>query len=398
MTRYQVKLLRPGVSFTKPVYIDPANMLAAANVIITQSDLDRLNKWKIEEVLSAGEPVYASKKDEAEFMDAQQKLDIENLKKELKNLIRARPAFNSLTSSTEAVLKNFYERLNGNNNPQSNEVRSKAEEITNLVTANPLLVIFVADYLIDADIYKHVVGCSMYAVRLGLALDFSRPKIVEMVFAILLMDVGMLKVPQIILEKATKLTEAELQLIHAHPVHGYQMLTQIAKIKNTISVVALEHHEHFDGSGYPRKIKGAEMSEYTRVASIIDSFTAIIARKPYRRNRLPYDAMKELLTLGIYRYDPLYLKTFLDSHAIYPLGSIVELSDGSTGMVVSAVKGKPMRPVVWILRDARNQRPSKPEFVHLLYASDKFISKAKYADEAGLNPDMEFEQLMKQLS
>lgn len=397
MTRYQVKLLRPGVSFTKPVYIDPTNVLASANVIITQSDLDRLNKWKIEEVLSAGEPVYSSKKDEAEFIDGQQKLDIENLKKELKNLLRAKPAFNSLTSSAEAVLKNFYERLNSNNNPQSNEVRSKAEEITNLVTANPLVAIYVIEYIIDADIYKHVVGCSVYAVRLGLALDFSRPKIVEMIFAILMMDVGMLKVPAMILEKSEKLNETEVQIIHAHPVHGYQMLTQIAKIKNTIASVALQHQEHFDGSGYPRKVKGAEMSEYTRVASIIDSFAAIIARKPYRKNRLPYDAMKELLTLGIYRYDPVYLKAFLDSHAIYPLGSIVELSDGSTGMVISAVKGKPMRPIVWLLRDAQNQRPSRPEFAHLLYASDKFISKAKYAEDVGIKIDVEMEQLGKQL-
>lgn len=397
MTRFQVKLLRPGVSFTKPVYIDPTNMLAAANVIVTQSDLDRLNKWKIEEVLSAGEPVYASKKGEAEFMDGQQKLDIENLKKDLKNLIKLKPSFNNLAASTEVVLKNFYERINSNNNPQSNDVRSKAEEITNLVTDNPLIVIFVAEYIVDPNIYKHVIGCAMYAARLGLALDFSRPKIVELLFAILLMDVGMLKVPETILGKAEKLNETELQIIHAHPVHGYQMLTQIAKIKNTIASVALQHQEHYDGSGYPRKIKGAEMSEYTRVASIIDSFSAIISRKPYRKNRLPYDAMKELLTLGIYRYDPVYLKTFLDSHAIYPLGSIVELSDGSTGMVVYAVKGKPMRPVVWILRDAKNNRPTKVEFAHLLYASDKFISKAKYPEDADLNLDMEYEQLMKQL-
>jgi HD-GYP domain-containing protein (c-di-GMP phosphodiesterase class II) len=397
MTRYQVKLLRPGVSFTKPVFIDPTNMLAAANVIVTQSDLDRLTKWKIDEVLSDGEPVYASKKDEAVFMDGQQKLDIENIKKELKNLIKMKPAFTSLTSSTEIALKNFYERLNSNNNPVSNDVRSKAEEITNLVTDNPLIVLFVAEYTVETNIYKHVIACSIYAVRLGIALDFSRPKIVELVFAILLMDVGMLKVPQPILDKAEKLNETELQIIHAHPVHGYQMLTQIAKIKNTIASVALQHQEHFDGSGYPRKIKGAEMAEYTRVASIIDSFCAIISRKPYRKNRLPYDAMKELLTLGIYRYDPVYLKTFLDSHAIYPLGSIVELSDGTTGMVVYAVKGKPMRPVIWILRDAKNQRPGKVEFAHLLYASDKFISKAKYPEDSALNLDLEYEQLLKQL-
>lgn len=398
MTRYQVKLLRPGVSFTKPVYIDPTNMLAAANVIVTQSDLDRLTKWKIEEVLSAGEPVYQSKKDEAAFMDGQLKLDLENLKKDLKNLIRAKPAFNALTNSTETAVKNFYERLNSNNNPNSNDVRSKAEELTNLVTDNPLVVVYIPEYIADTNIYKHVVACAVYAVRLGVALDFSRPKVVELVFAILLMDVGMLKVPAPILDKAEKLNETELQIIHAHPVHGYQMLTQTAKIKNTIASVALQHQEHFDGSGYPRKIKGAEMSEYTRVATIIDSFTAIISKKPYRKHRLPYDAMKELLTLGIYRYDPVYLKTFLDSHAIYPLGSIVELSDGTTGMVVFAVKGKPMRPVVWVLRDAKNQRPAKAEFAHLLYAGDKFISKAKYPEDSGINLDLEYEQLMKQLS
>ena len=158
MTRYQVKLLRPGVSFTKPVYIDPTNMLAAANVIVTQSDLDRLTKWKIDEDLSDGEPVYASKKDEAVFMDGQQKLDIENIKKELKNVIKMKASFNSLTSATEAALKNFYERLNSNNNPVSNDVRSKAEEITNLVTDNPLIVLFVAEYIVDTNIYRHVVA------------------------------------------------------------------------------------------------------------------------------------------------------------------------------------------------------------------------------------------------
>jgi hypothetical protein len=91
------------------------------------------------------------------------------------------------------------------------------------------------------------------------------------------------------------------------------------------------------------------------------------------------------------------LKAFLDSHAIYPLGSIVELSDGTVGMVVYAVKGKPMRPVVWVLRDAKNQRPPKLDFAHLLYASDKFIAKAKYPEESDLNLDLEYEQAMKQL-
>ncbi|HRP68157.1 MAG TPA: HD domain-containing phosphohydrolase [Turneriella sp.] len=397
MTRYQVKLLRPGVSFTKPVYIDPTNMLAAANVIVTQSDIDRLVKWKIEEVLSEGEPVYANKKDESAFMDGQQKIDIENIKRELKNLLRAKPGFNNLTEASEAILKNFYERVNQNNNPVTNDVRNKAEEITNFVTDNPLLVIYVLQYIIETSTYKHVIACAIYSVRLGLALDFSRPKIVELVFAILMMDVGMLKVPSTIIEKKEKLNETELQIIHAHTVHGYQMLTQTAKIKNSIASVALQHHEHFDGSGYPRKIKGAEMAEYARVASILDSFCAIISEKPYRKNRLPYEAMKELLTLGIYRYDPIYLKTFLDSQAIYPLGSIVELSDGSTGMVVMASKGKPMRPVVWILRDAKNQRPKQLEFVHLLYTTDKFISRAKYPQDADLNLDLEFTQLSKLL-
>jgi len=396
MTKYQVKFLRAGVSFTKPVYIDPTNMLAGANEIISQSDLDRLNKWKIEEVMSAGEPVYSNKKDEAVMLDNQQKAEIEAVRKDLKSLFKLKPRFNAITQSTEAVLKNFYERVIADNNPQANDVRTKAEEIADFVMDNPLAVIFLPEYAVDLNIYSHVIACAFYATRLGVALDFSRPKIMELVYSILMMDVGMLKVPATIMDKAEKLSEAEKQIIHSHPVHGYQLLTQVAKVKNTLATVALQHHEHFDGTGYPRKIKGAEMSEFSRVAAIVTSFCAIISKKPYRKGRLPYEAMKELLTMGIYRYDPVYLKTFLDSHAIYPIGSVIEMSDSSIGLVCFAVRGKPMRPIVLILRNSKGIRPSKPEFYHLIYEGDKFISKARYPDEAGITLDEEYQNLLNQ--
>lgn len=397
MKKFPVKNLRPGVSFTKPVFMDPDNMLAGANEVLTENDILRLRKWNIEDVLSLGEMSYNPDAVGAAVMHEAEKNDIDQIKKELKKALSNRPAFYSLVTSAENAVKTTYERLDKEQPVTISEIRTLAEKILQFVLDYPHCLIFTIPLLEAPTIYRHVVISSFYAGKLGYALDLSKPKLVDLLFSILLMDVGMMKIPSYIFSKAEQLSDAEKNVIHLHPVQGYQILTQTAKIKNTLASVALEHHEHFDGTGYPRKSKGAEMSEGAKIAAIVDSYTAIIETKPYRKSRLPYEAMKELLTLGIYRYDPVFMKSFLDMLAIYPVGSIVELSDGTHGMIVSPVKGKPMRPILVVLKNALGTRPLKPEFIHLLYKTDKYISRAKTPEETGISMTAEFDFLQEKI-
>ena len=133
------------------------------------------------------------------------------------------------------------------------------------------------------------------------------------------------------------------------------------------------------------------MPENSRIAGIADSFAALLENKSYREAKLPYEAMKELLTLGIYKYDPVYLKAFLGSLAIYPIGSLVKLSDKSVAIVIDTVKEKPMRPVLLIIRDAEGSIIQDPIFLHLLYKADKYISSAISPKISGINIDDELE-------
>lgn len=397
MKKFPVKNLRPGVSFTKPVFMDPDNMLAGANEVLTENDILRLKKWNIEDVLSHGEMSFNPDALVPAAMNEAEKNEIEQIRKDLKKALSNRAAFTSLVTSAESAVKNTYERLDKEQAVGVSDIRTHAEKILQMVLDFPQILIFTIPLLESPNIYRHVVISAFYAGRLGYSLDLSKPKLVDLLFSILLMDVGMMKIPSYIFTKTEPLSEAEKNVIHLHPVQGYQILTQIGKVKNTLASISLEHHEHFDGTGYPRKIKGAEMSEGSKVASIVDSYTAIIETKPYRKSRLPYEAMKELLTLGIYRYDPVYMKAFLDMLAIYPLGSIVELSDGTHGMVAWPVKGKPMRPVLLVLKNAQGARPPKPEFIHLLYKTDKYISRAKTPEETGVSMTKEFEFLLEKI-
>ena len=163
--------------------------------------------------------------------------------------------------------------------------------------------------------------------------------------------------------------------------------------------MALQHHENYDGSGYPRGLKGQEIAEEARLVAIVDSFQAMMERKLYREDaKLPYEAMRELLSLSLSRYDPILLKSFLEVMSVYPVGSVVELNDKKIALVVSSTAGKPMRPCLLLLRDETGEKPSSLEFIHLFYSPQYYIVKALNPNEIGIQPLDEVALLLKESS
>ncbi|RME91847.1 MAG: HD-GYP domain-containing protein [Candidatus Hydrogenedentota bacterium] len=392
-----VSSLKPGMAFSKPVYIEPDNQLVGANEPISEADIERLKKWKIMEVQTEGEIVTAKPKAEPVYQDAKEKIEVETAQKDLAITVKSRTNFMDLLDKGDKTLREAYAAIASETPFQISRVRSLAEEIVSMLEETPNIFMFLYYHPGVESIYKHALHAAVYAAVLSNAVGFSTPKTIELTFAVLLMDVGMMLVPESVLNKSGKLTEEEMKKIHAHTLQGYQLLTQSAKIKNSLAVVALEHHEHFDGSGYPRHIKGKDMSDYTKVATIADSYAALLEAKAYRGAQLPYHAMKELLTLGIYRYDPIYLKAFLERMSMYPIGSVVQLSDNSVGLVVRSVAGKPMRPILLMLRDENGAVISSPVFIHLLYHKDKYITDALDPQKAGIHLERELEIIVENI-
>lgn len=395
MKKIPVSELKPGTVYSQPVYIDPQNRLVEANEIISESDIERLKKWGIKTVQSDGEPSEYKPNVDEKAKEIAENQDLEKAKKNVINTYERYSQFQQSVTNGQNMIQDIYSNLIKEAPVQLSQVRSYAENLIDLVQDAPLCHVYLYLLQHEPSIERHVISAAIFGTELCLALDFSRPRTIDIINGILLMDVGMYRVPESIMNKEEKLTRDELKTLHAHPVHGYNILKNVGKVKNQIATVALQHHEHYDSTGYPRGMKGEEMSDATRVAAIADSYAAILEKKPYREALSPYQGMRELLSLGLYQYDPIYLKAFLNRMSMYPLGSMVETSTGDICLVGAVSEQKPMRPFLFKLIDKENNRFKELDYIHLMSHSDVYIVKARMASDLGLSLSEEFDLLAK---
>ena len=192
------------------------------------------------------------------------------------------------------------------------ELEQSVENIIMLLKENSNVFLFLygldegKDYLV-----MHSVNVTFYALIMGLALKYPPHRLKELGMGTLLIDAGMTKIPVYIIHKQSNLTEQEFKQIKTHPLHGYKALRQLADINENIAIVSLQHQEQFDGKGYPRGIKGNEIHEYARIAAIADSYEAQISNRSYREKVDFYHAMRNLLSTGVNKFDPVILRVFL---------------------------------------------------------------------------------------
>jgi HD-GYP domain-containing protein (c-di-GMP phosphodiesterase class II) len=140
----------------------------------------------------------------------------------------------------------------------------------------------------------------------------------------------------------------------------------------------MQHHERWDGSGYPQRIAGNNIDIGARIVSVADAFEAMVSQKSYRNSMVGYQAMKNLLSDNSRRFDPHVLKAFINIMGIYPIGSIVLLSNGALARVIESHGEVPLRPKIHILISefGRIFKPDEGETIDLLTEKSLFISKA----------------------
>ena len=161
----------------------------------------------------------------------------------------------------------------------------------------------------DLETHGHSERVVTYSLRLGreYGLDGSRMKSLE--FGSLLHDIGKIGVPDLILRKPAKLTEEEWVLMREHPTHGQQILQGIEFLEGAARVVA-QHHEKWDGSGYPLGLKGEEIDLCARIFSVADAFDAMTSDRVYRKGKPYQDAAKELDDWAGKQFDPKVVAAF----------------------------------------------------------------------------------------
>lgn len=213
--------------------------------------------------------------------------------------------------------------------------------------------------------FKHSTNVCVLSVMLGMAAGYGLSDLKKIGVGALLHDMGKVNVPREIINKPGRLTGPEWTCIKTHPQAGFDILKQTGKFSLLSAHIALNHHERYDGSGYPNGVEGPDIHEFARLAAICDVYDALTSDRPYRKGMPANQAYDILLTGSGTQFDPELLRIFVQRIAIYQPGSFVELSTGEIAVVTKITAGIPWRPSVMPVLDANKQKILQWEEINL---------------------------------
>lgn len=210
----------------------------------------------------------------------------------------------------------------------------------------------------------HGVNSTIIALIGAINLKYEKDKLIDLGVSALLHDIGMFLLPEELLNKAGKLTDDEYTSVKSHVGLAYKIIGKAELDKDIVDGI-VQHHEQFDGKGYPRKMKGNEINEFAVIIGIADSFDAQISKRTYREAKSGYNAMKDMISNANNKFDSRILKAFLSSMSIYPPGTLVQLNDYSIGFVESVNNDASLRPVLRMIIDKEGNKCSSKVLLDL---------------------------------
>ena len=222
--------------------------------------------------------------------------------------------------------------------------------------------------------FHHSINTTIIGLVLGIASGFSEQKLIEFGMGILMHDIGKILIPENILNKKTPLTKEEFEEIKRHTINGFEILRKNNDFGLLSAHVAFQHQEKWDGSAYPRGLKGSEIHEYGRLAAIADVYEALTSKRVYRKAIEPNEAFEYIVSQSKTHFDPRALVVFKKHIAVYPSGSGILLSNGQRGNVVKQNPAFPNRPFVRMFYENEEELTSPIDYNLAEYPSLMIIT------------------------
>jgi HD-GYP domain-containing protein (c-di-GMP phosphodiesterase class II) len=352
--RVRLEQVKAGMIVAQPIYASDGRLLIAAGVALKDNYLKRLESMGIRSLViedprfgSVEPPDLLSKNTRKEAMRVVAK-SMENLR------ISGRIDIQELTHTVKDIVDDIF--LN----------RDVIYNFSNLFSYD--------DYTLN-----HSVNVSVLSILLGISMDYPRTVLQELGIGALLHDVGKIYVDKNILNKPGIFTSLEFEEVKKHTIKGYETLISNSDISKESAIVALQHHERFNGTGYPFAYKEDEIDEFARLTAIGDTYDALIADRIYRKGFPPDEALDIIKRGSGIEFDHYVVPFFLTNVAKYPVGSLVALNNGRIGMVVKVKKEAPEHPIVRVLKDQIREGELSYEEIDL--SEDDSLSIVKIIDD-----------------
>ncbi|QDD65070.1 HD-GYP domain-containing protein [Herbaspirillum seropedicae] len=281
-----------------------------------------------------------------------------------------------IISSSEKTVLTMFSQARMGKTIDVKEASDLVREINASVSRNADAMISLVR-LKTADNYTYMHSVAVCAMMISLAdqLGLSAQERQQAGMAGLLHDIGKMTVPPSILNKPSKLTEEEFVSVQSHPLAGHRLLQELPGIGDAPLDVSLHHHEKMDGTGYPYKLSGRNISMTARMGAICDVYDAITSDRPYKSGWDPSRSIQHMAqSKGHFDFD--VLQAFVKAVGIYPIGSCVLMQTGHLAIVLAQRPNDLLNPMIRIFYSTHRNVAVTPTVIDLRKSANKIVGAA----------------------
>jgi HD-GYP domain-containing protein (c-di-GMP phosphodiesterase class II) len=230
--------------------------------------------------------------------------------------------------------------------------KGKVSEIVEEILKSDSLMVNMVDLkYFDDYTYLHSLNVTVLSIAMGIALKLDKDKLFKLGLGAIFHDIGKMFIDKAILLKEGKLNDEELKEYKKHPELGYGYMKKEYNIPITSYIGILEHHERYNGTGYPDQKKGNKISQFGSIIGIADLYDSLSSEKPNMPALLPSEAMELIMGASGRLFDPELVTVFTRKVAPYPVGTCVKLSNNYMGIVVENFEDACLRPKIRVFQN-----------------------------------------------
>lgn len=351
MEKVKVLELQPGMKVHKNIFDKYGKLLLSEGTILKQQFIRKLELYGVSEIL----------------IDNRNHLDTEAVILQAnKSDVIYQEAFNAI--------KDVLIRVKKAKSIDIKVISEVVESIVDQISQDPQTFLRLSSIReMDNYTYLHSIDVCIYSIIMGKNLGLDKKNLLKLGLGAMLHDIGKGKIPTEILLKPGPLNDEEFNIMKNHTVYGYEIITNSSNLDMLTANIALQHHEHWDGNGYPEHLREKGINIFARIVTICDIYDALTAERVYRGRILPHEAAEYILNNNGIIADPDLTKNFVQNVAVYPLGSTVLLSTGEIGRVTEIQNTMPLRPIINIFGHKDSKQKIQEHKLNLMENLTVFI-------------------------
>ncbi|MBW7456947.1 HD-GYP domain-containing protein [Paenibacillus sepulcri] len=348
MRKVHILSAKPGDKLARPILQENGNILLGVGVELNERFINRLKMLGVD-MLFVEDPFTEDLEPETAIRDDTRRKAHDAVFKTMTTL-KDHPMTKGRTIAPEMgrTFRNVFGQI-----------------MQDLVTRADVMVSLTNIQVADGYLFQHSVNVAILSGIMGLAKGYNRNQLEELGMGALLFDIGMTRLPKDLLNKTSPLTPEERVLMEKHTEDGFNIIRAQHDISLLSAHCAFQHHERYNGSGYPRGLKGDAIHEYAQIVALADVYDALTSPRPHRKRHTPTEAIEFLFAAGNTFFDLDLIQTFCKHISIYPVSTTVLLSSGQIAVVALNNPLAVNRPIVRILRESDGTPPAQPYQIDL---------------------------------